>query len=115
MAGDQSGLEHHKSEQPSSAADSPLVAHCSTVACDRRKAFGGTIIAKVMAEVQATGTNELQFRDAQGKDHRAVLSVGHATMAVRPPIGKQRKFWHHELQNIHAEELDPPKGRPPVH
>jgi hypothetical protein len=68
-----------------------------------------------MAEVQATGTHEVQFRDAQGKDHRAVLSVRHATMTVRPPIGKQRKYRHQELQIIHAEELDPPQGRPPVH
>lgn len=51
---------------------------------------------------------------AQGQDHRAVLSVRHATMTVRPPIGKQRKYPHRDLQIIHAEELDPPVGRAPV-
>jgi hypothetical protein len=81
---------------------------------DRLAEDGRTTIAKVMAEVQSSGTHEVRFRDAQGKDHRAVLSVRHATMTVRPPIGKQRKYRHQDLQIIHAEELDPPEGRPPV-
>jgi hypothetical protein len=81
---------------------------------DRLAEDGGTTIAKVMAEVQPSGTHEVRFRDAQGKDHRAVLSVRHATMTVRPPIGKQRKYRHQDLQIIHAEELDPPEGRPAV-
>lgn len=81
---------------------------------DRLAEDGGTTIAKVMAEVQPSGTHEVRFRDAQGKDHRAVLSVRHATMTVRPPIGKQRTYRHQDLQIIHAEELDPPEGRPAV-
>lgn len=81
---------------------------------DRLAQDGDTTLAKVMAEVQSGGTHEVRFRDAQGKDHCAVLSVRHATMTVRPPIGKLRKFRHHELQIIHAEELDPPEGRVPV-
>lgn len=81
---------------------------------DRLAEDGGTTIAKVMAQVQSSGTHEVRFRDAQGKDHCAVLSVRHATMTVRPPIGKQRKYRHQDLQIIHAEELDPPEGRPPV-
>jgi hypothetical protein len=81
---------------------------------DRLAEDGGTTIAKVMAEVQSSGTHEVRFRDVQGKDHRAVLSVRHATMTVRPPIGKQRKYRHQDLQIIHAEELDPPEGRAPV-
>ena len=81
---------------------------------DRLAEDGGTTIAKVMAEVQSSGTHEVRFRDAQGKDHCAVLSVRHATMTVRPPIAKQRKYRHQNLQIIHAEELDPPEGRVPV-
>ena len=81
---------------------------------DRLAEDGGTTIAKVMAEVQSSGTHEVRFRDAQGQDHRAVLSVRHATMTVRPPIGKQRKYRHQELQIIHAEELDPPEDRAPI-
>ena len=81
---------------------------------DRLAEDGGTTIAKVMAEVQSSGTHEVRFRDVQGKDHRAVPSVRHATMTVRPPIGKQRKYRHQDLQIIHAEELDPPEGRAPV-
>ena len=75
---------------------------------------GSTTIARVMAEVQPSGTHEVRFCDAQGKDHCAVLSVRHATMTVRPPIGKQRKYRHQTLQIIHAEELDPPVDRAPV-
>lgn len=81
---------------------------------DRLAEGGDTTIAKVMAEVQASGIHEVRFRDAQGEDHAAVLSVRHATMTVRPPIGKQRKYRHQNLQIIHAEELDPPDGRAPV-
>ena len=81
---------------------------------DRLAEDGGTTIAKVMAQVQSSGTHEVRFRDLQGNDHCAVLSVRHATMTVRPPIGKQRKFRNQELQIIHAEELDPPEGRMPV-
>tara|TARA_Y100001933_G_scaffold265088_1_gene335213 strand:+ start:9678 stop:9905 length:228 start_codon:yes stop_codon:yes gene_type:complete len=66
-----------------------------------------------MAEVQASSTHEVRFRDAQGKDHCAVVSVRHASMTVRPPIGKQRKYRHQDLQIIRAEELDPPEGRVP--
>src|SRR5690554_5780753 len=81
---------------------------------DRLAEDGDTTIAKVMAEVQSSGTHEVRFRDGQGKQHKAVLSVRHATMTVRPPIGKQRKYRHQDLQIIHAEELDPPEGRVPV-
>lgn len=81
---------------------------------DRLAEDGGTTIAKVMAEVQASGTHEVRFRDAQGKEHCAVLSVRYATMTVCPPIGKQRKYRHQELQIIHAEELNPPEDRAPL-
>ena len=81
---------------------------------DRLAEDGDTTISKVMAQVQSSGTHEVRFRDAQGKDHCAVLSVRHATMTVRPPIGKQRQYRHQDLQIIHAEELNPPEGRAPV-
>lgn len=81
---------------------------------DRLAEDGSTTIAKVMSEVQASGTHEVRFRDAQGKEHRAVLSVRYATMTVRPPIGKQQKYPHQTLQIIHAEEIDPPEDRAPV-
>ena len=81
---------------------------------DRLAEDGGTTIAKVMARVQASGTHEVRFRDAQGKEHCAVLLVRYATMTVRPPIGKQQKYRQQELQIIHAEELNPPEGRAPL-
>ncbi len=67
-----------------------------------------------MSEVQSSGSHEVRFRDAQGKKHRAVLSVRHVTITVRPPIRKQRRCPHQNLQIIHTEELDPPEGRAPV-
>ncbi|MFC3314914.1 IS4 family transposase [Falsigemmobacter intermedius] len=81
---------------------------------DRLAEDGTTTIAKVMAQVQSSGTHEVRFRDAQGKNHCAMLSVRHATMTVRPPIGKQRQYRHQALQIIHAEELNPPEGRSPI-
>ena len=81
---------------------------------DRLAEDGGTTIAQVMAKVQSSGTHEVRFRDARGNDQRAVLSVRHATMTVRPPIGKQRRYRHQQLQVIHAEEINPPDGRTPV-
>lgn len=35
-------------------------------------------------------------------------------MTVRPPIGKQNKYRHQEIQFIHAETLDPPEDRAPI-
>jgi hypothetical protein len=73
-----------------------------------------TTIAQVMAGVQSGGTHEIAFRDAKGKAQQAVLNVKFTTMTVRPPIGKQKKYQHQELQIIHAEELNPPTDRPAV-
>lgn len=81
---------------------------------DRLAEDGDTTIARVMAGVQPSGTHEIRFRDAQGKKHQATLTVRHATMAVRPPIGKQKKYRHQQLQIIHAEEVNPPEGRAPI-
>jgi hypothetical protein len=81
---------------------------------DRLAEDGATTISKVMAAIQASGTHDIRFRDAQGKGQQAALSIRFATMTVRPPIGKQKKYRHQQLQIIHAEELNPPKGRAPV-
>ena len=81
---------------------------------DRLAEDGDTTIARVMDAAQPSGTHEISFRDAQGKDQRAVLSIRYATMTVRPPIGKQKKYRHQQLQIIHAEEISPPEGRAPV-
>lgn len=78
---------------------------------DRLAQDGKTTIAQVMQSTPPSGTHAIHFRDAKGKEQRAVLCVRHATMTVRPPIGKQKKYRNQELQIIHAEELDPPEGR----
>ena len=81
---------------------------------DRLAEDGRTTIARVMADVEAGGTHEIAFRDAKGQAQKAILTVKFATMTVRPPIGKQKKYQHHALQIIHAEELSPPDDRPAV-
>lgn len=81
---------------------------------DRLAEDGDTTIAQVMEDVPSSGTHRISFRDASGQDQEAVLSVKFATMTVRPPIGKQKHYEHHELQIIHAEETDPPAGRQPL-
>jgi hypothetical protein len=81
---------------------------------DRLAEDEATTIAQVMAKVQSRGTREIRFRDVAGMEQRAVLALKHASMTVRPPIGKQKKYQHQTLQIIHAEELDPPKNRAPV-
>ncbi|MFC5568415.1 IS4 family transposase [Rubellimicrobium aerolatum] len=64
--------------------------------------------------VSACGTHQISFRDASGRDQGALLSVTFATMTVRPPIGKQKRYERLRLQIIHARETDPPADRPPL-
>jgi len=82
---------------------------------DRLAEDGGTTIAKVMAEVQSSGTHKIRFRDAQGKDHCAMLSVKHATMTVRPPIGNSgntgtRTFRSSMLRNSIHQKVERPSA-----
>ena len=81
---------------------------------DRLAESGGTTIAQVMEGVSPSGTHEVSFRDASGQDQQALLSVKFATVVVRPPIGKQKRYEPQQLQIIHAEETDPPADRPPL-
>ena len=79
---------------------------------DRLAEDGDTTIAQVMAAVRASGKHAIRFRDAQeDAEHHAVLSIRHAPMTERPPIGKQKKYSHQRLQIIHADEIDPPGGQ----
>jgi Transposase DNA-binding/Transposase Tn5 dimerisation domain len=81
---------------------------------DRLAESGDTTIAQVMKGVAPSGTHSVSFRDASGQEQEALLSVKFATMVVRPPIGKQKRYDHQKLQIIHAEETSPPAGRPPL-
>jgi len=67
-----------------------------------------------MAQVQVSETYEIQFRDAQGAEQRAMFSIKHASMTVCPPIGKQKKYPHQTLQIVHAKKINPPEGRAPI-
>ena len=87
-----------------------LVRSCvDRLACD-----GDTTIAQVMTGIEPSGTHLVRFRDAAGQPQEARLAVRFATMIVRPPIGKQKRYQHQQLQIIHAAELDPPDHRDPL-
>ncbi|MDN5861755.1 MAG: IS4 family transposase [Pseudonocardia sp.] len=81
---------------------------------DRLAGSGGTTIAQVMKDVAPSGTHRVGFRDASGHEQEVHLAVKFATMLVRPPIGKQKRYEDQQLQIIHAEETDPPADRPPL-
>lgn len=81
---------------------------------DRLAEDGDTTIAQVMAGVEPGGVHLVSFRDAAGQLQEARLAVRFATMTVRPPIGKQKRYEHQKLQIIHAVELDTPDHRDPL-
>ncbi len=81
---------------------------------DRLAESGDTTIAQVMEGVSPSGTHRISFHDASGRDQDARLSVKFATMTVRPPIGKQKRYERLRLQIIHAKEKTPPPDRPPL-
>ena len=81
---------------------------------DRLAEDGDTTISQVMTGIAPSGTHKVSFRGQSGQDQEAILSVKFATMVVRPPIGKQKRYAHQRLQIIHAEEIDPPADRPPL-
>lgn len=66
---------------------------------DRLAQDGKTTITKVMEGIAPSGRHETQFRDAQGREESAILSIRHATMTVRPPIGKQKNYKHQSYRS----------------
>ena len=78
---------------------------------DRPAGNGDATIAQVMAGIEPAGVHLVSFRGAAGQPQEARLAVRFATMTVRPPIGKQKRYEHQKLQIIHAVEPDPPDHR----
>ena len=54
------------------------------------------------------------FAMPKGVEQSADLQIKFASMTVRHPIGKQKKYSLQELQIIHAKEDCPPEGRTPI-
>jgi hypothetical protein len=81
---------------------------------DRLAEDGDTTISRVLADIAPSGTHNIRFRDAKGVEQSADLQIKFASMTVRPPIGKQKKYSRQELQIIHAKEVCPPEGRAPI-
>ena len=81
---------------------------------DRLAQDGETTIAQVMAAIEPSGTHLVRFRDAAVQPQEARLSVKFASMTVRLPIGKQKRYEHQQLRIIHAAEIDPPDHRAPL-
>ena len=49
-----------------------------------------------------------------GQDEAAVVKVKFASIRTLPPVGKQKRYASRLLTYIHALEIDPPAGRPPI-
>jgi hypothetical protein len=81
---------------------------------DRLAGDGQHTIAKVMQQVQVKGLHRVELRDAKGRPITATLELRYQRMTVLPPIGKQNRYRALQLTVLHAQERDPPTGRPRI-
>lgn len=80
---------------------------------DRRVEDGDSTIADAM-ELAERGMHVVKFVDSRGQSCVATLDVRWRRMTVLPPQGKASRYEPLMLTVIHAVEIEPPKGRPPV-
>jgi hypothetical protein len=81
---------------------------------DRLAEGGGTTISEVMGSEPVRGVHEVEIRDDHGRASTVELEVRFRRLAVRPPIGKQRRYPALELTAVHADEREAPAGREPI-
>ena len=67
-----------------------------------------------MEETSVKGLHRIDVRDAKGDISRAALEIKYKSIAVLPPIGKQKRFPALQLTIIHASERGTPTGRKPI-
>jgi transposase len=79
---------------------------------DRLAGDGQHTIAKAMQQVKVKGLHRVELRDAKGRPMIVTLELRYQRMTVLPPVGKQGSCAALQLTVLHAQERDPPPGRP---
>lgn len=96
-------------------AASELGTHFLVRTCTNRLAGDGQhTVADEMSEVRVKGLHRIEFRDAKGRLHQALLEIRYRRLTVWPPVAKQRHYPALRLTVIHATECGEPAGRPRV-
>jgi len=96
-------------------AASELGTHFLVRTCTNRLAGDGQhTVADEMSEVRVKGLHRIEFRDAKGRLHHALLEIRYRRLTVWPPVAKQRHYPALRLTVIHATECGEPAGRPRV-
>jgi Transposase DNA-binding len=96
-------------------AASELGTHFLVRTCTNRLAGDGEhTVADEMAEVRVKGLHRIEFRDAKGRPHQALLEIRYRRLRVWPPVAKQRHYPPLTLTVIHATERGEPADRPRV-
>ncbi|MFP3614667.1 IS4 family transposase [Paraburkholderia sp. SIMBA_050] len=89
-----------------------LGTHFLVRTCTNRLAGdGGHTVADEMSEVRVKGLHRIEFRDAKGHPHQALLEIRYRRLTVWPPLAKQRHYPALRLTVIHATERSEPAGR----
>ena len=96
-------------------AASELGTHFLVRTCTNRLAGDGEhTVADEMSEVRVKGLHRIEFRDAKGRPHQALLEIRYRRLTVWPPVAKQRHYPALRLTVIHATECGDPADRPRV-
>jgi len=96
-------------------AASELGTHFLVRTCTNRLAGDGEhTVADEMSEVRVKGLHRIEFRDAKGRPHQALLEIRYRRLTVWPPVAKQRHYPPLTLTVIHATERGEPADRPRV-
>ncbi|MFC7634277.1 IS4 family transposase [Paraburkholderia humisilvae] len=85
-----------------------------TTCVDRLAGDGEYTIAKAMQQGRVKGLHRIALRDNKGRPMTATLEPRYQRMTVLPPIGKQGSYPPLQLTVLHAQERDPPPGRPRI-
>lgn len=92
-----------------------LETHFLVRTCTNRLAGDGErTVSDEMSEVRVKGLHRIEFRDAKGQAHQALLEIRYRRLTIWPPVAKQRRYPALTLTVIHASERGGPAGRPRI-
>jgi hypothetical protein len=92
-----------------------LGTHFLVRTCTNRLAGDGEhTVSEEMSEVRVKGLHRIEFRDAKGQAHQALLEIRYRRLTIWPPVAKQRHYPALTLTVIHASERGEPAGRPRI-